>query len=441
MKKQTKETSFWKPEKISSTKVIRGSPLFDFPGSKQLKGKIFTTGFIPKTKYISPIYVQPKRVSIPSHMGINPKQVHPINMNTNIPKKNMNWFQAKTKFPKLNPFGDADHDGVINMLDCKPFNKKKDMAPSNPNVTRHKFGLPKDVSIKEELRFQKSLENITKIPNNFLDRQENNNYKKPHNQKSYQYKDNDNLSYIQHLKSVNKKIEEEEKIKLQKIKLEAQKEMKREKMQAELEKMKAKKELKKEKMQAEENISKQRVEEERERRKREEEKSKGIKESKKVKILKAQEKTKQQQLYNQLQLSKTEARNERERREFAERMKKKDEALIKMISNIKTKPTTTSRKKINKWITSDEELIEAQNLNKEFDEFETKMYKKAELKEEKRKDEKVKDIFEKERENTKEEVVNEKGEKRDVQEIIDEVDKTLKDVNNLDAQDLLDEVE
>ena len=35
MKKQIKETSFWKPEKISSTRVIRGNPLFDFPGSKQ----------------------------------------------------------------------------------------------------------------------------------------------------------------------------------------------------------------------------------------------------------------------------------------------------------------------------------------------------------------------------------------------------------------------
>ena len=140
MKKQIKETSFWKPEKISSTRVIRGNPLFDFPGSKQSnprkqsnnKSNMFMTGFIPKTKYISPIYTkptytQPKRVPIPSHMGINPKPVNPINMNTNVPKKDMNWFQAKSRFPKLNPFRDADHDGVINMLDCKPFDKTRDM--------------------------------------------------------------------------------------------------------------------------------------------------------------------------------------------------------------------------------------------------------------------------------------------------------------------------
>jgi hypothetical protein len=38
-------------------------------------------------------------------------------------KKNMNWFQAQKKYPKINPLKDADRDGVINMHDCKPFNK------------------------------------------------------------------------------------------------------------------------------------------------------------------------------------------------------------------------------------------------------------------------------------------------------------------------------
>ena len=40
-------------------------------------------------------------------------------------KKNMNWDQAKARFPKLNPFGDADKDGVKNWLDCKPFDIKR----------------------------------------------------------------------------------------------------------------------------------------------------------------------------------------------------------------------------------------------------------------------------------------------------------------------------
>jgi len=33
----------------------------------------------------------------------------------------MDWGQAKKKYPKMSPFGDADKDGVQNWLDCKPF--------------------------------------------------------------------------------------------------------------------------------------------------------------------------------------------------------------------------------------------------------------------------------------------------------------------------------
>lgn len=40
-------------------------------------------------------------------------------------KKDLNYPQAKRKYPGLNPLGDYDKDGVINMKDCKPFNKKK----------------------------------------------------------------------------------------------------------------------------------------------------------------------------------------------------------------------------------------------------------------------------------------------------------------------------
>ena len=40
-------------------------------------------------------------------------------------KKNMSWHQAKTKYPKLNPYSDADRDGVKNFMDCKPFDRKR----------------------------------------------------------------------------------------------------------------------------------------------------------------------------------------------------------------------------------------------------------------------------------------------------------------------------
>ena len=38
---------------------------------------------------------------------------------------NLTWEQSKKRFPKLNPYGDVDHDGVKNYRDCKPFNIKK----------------------------------------------------------------------------------------------------------------------------------------------------------------------------------------------------------------------------------------------------------------------------------------------------------------------------
>ena len=44
---------------------------------------------------------------------------------TSMSKKNMTWPQAKVRFPMLNPYKDSDRDGVINLLDCKPFNRKK----------------------------------------------------------------------------------------------------------------------------------------------------------------------------------------------------------------------------------------------------------------------------------------------------------------------------
>ncbi len=41
------------------------------------------------------------------------------------PIKNLSWSQAKARFPRLNPFGDADKDRVRNFRDCKPFDIKR----------------------------------------------------------------------------------------------------------------------------------------------------------------------------------------------------------------------------------------------------------------------------------------------------------------------------
>ena len=42
-----------------------------------------------------------------------------------VSKRDMDWGQAKVRYPKLSPFGDADRDGVKNWLDCKPFDRKR----------------------------------------------------------------------------------------------------------------------------------------------------------------------------------------------------------------------------------------------------------------------------------------------------------------------------
>jgi len=41
------------------------------------------------------------------------------------PLKNLSWSQAKSRFPLMKPFGDADKDGVKNFRDCKPFDIKR----------------------------------------------------------------------------------------------------------------------------------------------------------------------------------------------------------------------------------------------------------------------------------------------------------------------------
>ena len=125
--KQSKQPSFWKPDKISLTKPNPSNVLFDYPKSTSnfnpmpTNHKLF--GF--DTKIYKPKSAFTKSISIFSKGVKAQKNLKVVNTNINLPKKEMNWFQAKSKFPKLNPFKDADRDGVMNMYDCKPFNKSR----------------------------------------------------------------------------------------------------------------------------------------------------------------------------------------------------------------------------------------------------------------------------------------------------------------------------
>ena len=55
---------------------------------------------------------------------------NPVKLNTKqsvrqIPLKNLTWPQASLRFPRMNPFGDKDRDGKLNMFDCRPFDKRR----------------------------------------------------------------------------------------------------------------------------------------------------------------------------------------------------------------------------------------------------------------------------------------------------------------------------
>jgi hypothetical protein len=49
----------------------------------------------------------------------------PAQKSKTISKKNLTYAQAKKKYPKMNPYGDADRDGTTNWLDCRPFDRKR----------------------------------------------------------------------------------------------------------------------------------------------------------------------------------------------------------------------------------------------------------------------------------------------------------------------------
>jgi len=68
---------------------------------------------------------------------------------------NLNWKQAKRKYPKLKPFVDNDMDGSVNILDCKPLNPGKDGIMS---FLKEKFGRKdkpsRTISVEEMRRRQ-----------------------------------------------------------------------------------------------------------------------------------------------------------------------------------------------------------------------------------------------------------------------------------------------
>jgi hypothetical protein len=88
----------------------------------------------------------------------------PINKEYNEPeerseRKEMNWAQAKRVFPKLRPFADADKDGIYNMFDCRPFNKKKQGEEHEDQLVKNKEIYDFGVSFNKQNREKNNKKN------------------------------------------------------------------------------------------------------------------------------------------------------------------------------------------------------------------------------------------------------------------------------------------
>jgi len=79
----------------------------------------------PKKKVKVPIKMKP------FDLRIKPKK-------NSVKRKDMNWSQAKRRYPNMKGWNDTDKDGVINSLDCKPLNKRQQgfMHTVNPRSKR-----------------------------------------------------------------------------------------------------------------------------------------------------------------------------------------------------------------------------------------------------------------------------------------------------------------
>ena len=73
--------------------------------------------------------------------------------------KNLNWKQAKARFPLMNPNSDADKDGLMNSRDCKPFNIKR-------QGKNHKYDDDKAISF-EHIKELETIGDVKKLAEDY----------------------------------------------------------------------------------------------------------------------------------------------------------------------------------------------------------------------------------------------------------------------------------
>ena len=80
-----------------------------------------------------------------------------------IPKKDLTWPQAKVRYPLLKPMKDTDRDGVINLLDCRPFDKRRQ------GFFHKDQGVSDDISIGfEHIKSLKTVGNVQELEEDIL---------------------------------------------------------------------------------------------------------------------------------------------------------------------------------------------------------------------------------------------------------------------------------
>jgi hypothetical protein len=109
-------------------------PILPNRSKKQIGRNIFGIAY-PKPSLIGkrtklkglPIFSVANPIKLKQLKVSNPFMLNTGNRGMKIKRKDLRWPQAMSnpKYRKLNPFGDADKDGVLNMFDCRPFDPRR----------------------------------------------------------------------------------------------------------------------------------------------------------------------------------------------------------------------------------------------------------------------------------------------------------------------------
>jgi hypothetical protein len=115
------------------------------------------------------IFKQPKK-KISKLLFFNPIKLNTKSSVRKIPLKNLTWSQASLRFSRMNPFGDADRDGKLNMFDCKPFDKKRHSKLLRDEISRRVFFKNKEVSNPYKKLSKMQKDNEVKLKDEYFEK-------------------------------------------------------------------------------------------------------------------------------------------------------------------------------------------------------------------------------------------------------------------------------